>query len=207
MNMLSATPSLVLVTGLPRAGKSTLAERLSAFGVGAEHLPLDKYFLPVPEGRRFLDWVQEPTSLDWQVLVQHLRALWSGRDCFTPALDWSGSGRRLNEGGDVAHPSSRLVRGGAQFYVIPGCFAFEAPVDVRAFKIFVETPLHVLAERYAGERVSEPEVAATVARHCPGHQRLQAYAAVADMTVKGESIDNQMVRDVATKLRTHFCPT
>ncbi len=201
------TEGLILVAGLPRAGKSTLAERLCALGIGAEHLPLDKYFLPVPEGRRFLDWVQEPTSLDWQTLERHLRVLRSGRDCFTPALDWSGSGRRLNEGGDVAHPSSRLVRGGARFYVIPGCFAFEAPVDAPAFKIFVETPLHVLAERYAGERVPEPEVAAIVARYCPGHQRLRAYGADADQVANGESIHELVVRDVATKLQTHFCPT
>jgi uridine kinase len=196
----------VLVAGLPRAGKSTLAERLCALNVGAEHLPLDKYFLPVPTGHSFSSWIQHPAALDWEMLGRHLQALRSGRDCFTPALDWKASGRRLNDGGDVPHPSSKLVRGGARFYVIPGCFAFEAPVGnaARAFKVFVETPLRILAERYSGESESELGVAAVVARHCPAHQRIQACAQISDLIVSGEVVDEAAARAAAMAMETFF---
>jgi hypothetical protein len=90
---------LVLVSGLSRAGKSTFARQFCEAIPGAQHLPLDHYFLAVPPGLHFLDWVQSPASLDWATLRAHLAQLSSGQSCYTPCLDWEGSGQRLSDGG------------------------------------------------------------------------------------------------------------
>ena len=40
----------VLITGIPAAGKSTLADRLEGAWPGVTHVPLDRYIRAVPPG-------------------------------------------------------------------------------------------------------------------------------------------------------------
>jgi len=190
---------VILVAGLSGAGKSTFAERLCAALAGAVHLPLDKYFLEVPAGITFRDWVQAPESIDWPTLADHLRRLRAGDACHTPAIDWRGSGRRLSAGGSVAHPGSREVRGGAGYYVVPGCFAFAAPLQ-SCLRVFVRAPLPVVAARCAAREVAADEVDHVLAEHSPGYPRILAYESQADIIVSGAERDEAELARVCARI-------
>jgi uridine kinase len=194
---------LVLVSGLSRAGKSTFARQLCEAIAGAHHLPLDHYFLAVPPGLRFVDWVQSPVSIDWATLRTHLAQLSSGQSCYTPCLDWEGSGQRLSDGGERPHARSVLVPGGATTYVLPGCHAFAAPHDfMPRYQVFVHTPLeriverilqhkfwgeqalkHTPLERRSGQSVQDWQP--ILAAHQPRYRDVLAYEAQADFVVDG----------------------
>lgn len=184
------TRDLVLVAGLPRAGKSTLAEALCAAVPDAAHLPLDKYIAEVPAGVRFLDWVQRADAIDWHTLGAHLEILRAGRDCYTPALDWRGGGKRLCEGGAGAwHARARLVRGGASVYVVPGCFAFEMPPQLGVGpRIFVDTPAAVIATRMLGRTIEPPDAERALEDSVPGVTALYRYRAAAEIVVDGARV-------------------
>jgi hypothetical protein len=126
--------------------------------------------------------VQHPDSIDWATLTAHLEWLFDGRDCWTPVLDWKGSGQRLSDGGEVAHPKSRLIKGGARSYVIPGCFAFAAPIEGR--RVFIETPLEVIAARWFGKPVVDAERALR-GEMGDGFDRILAQRAAADSVLSG----------------------
>jgi chloramphenicol 3-O-phosphotransferase len=74
---------LILVSGLPRAGKSSFAHAAESLQDGYTHVPLDKYILEVPEGLSFLAWVaspqwsigrsSKPTSSVWRTVSPVLR--------------------------------------------------------------------------------------------------------------------------------------
>ena len=204
---------LVLVSGLSRAGKSTFARQLCEAIAGAQHLPLDRYFLAVPPGLRFIDWVQSPASIDWATLRAHLVQLSSGQSCYTPCLDWEGSGQRLSDGGERPHARSVRVAGGAPIYVLPGCHAFAAPRDfMPRYHVFVRTPLALIAERILqhrlwGEQVLKRTPLVGIAEriagqavqdwrpileaHQPHYRDVLAYEAQADLVVDGTGTQRQ----------------
>jgi uridine kinase len=216
---------LVLVSGLSRAGKSTFAHQLCEAIAGAQHLPLDHYFLAVPPGLRFIDWVQSPASIDWATLRAHLAQLSSGQACYTPCLDWEGSGQRLSDGGERLHARSVRVAGGAPIYVLPGCHAFAAPRDFAPrYHIFVRTPLARIAERilqhrFWGEQALKRTPLARIAEriagqavqdwrpileaHQPRYRDVLAYEAQADLVVDGTGTQREtFVRAVELIHRT-----
>lgn len=149
------SPFTVLVSGLPTAGKSAFADAVEQAGLGLTHVPLDKYIMPVPASKTFLQWVQEPSCIDWPLLLQHLGILMSGRTCFTPKPDWSHDGRRLSVGGAIHDGPGRKMAPSEQGYIIPGCHSFSFPgVDCRRVNIYVDTPDPVLASRLEGHTVA-----------------------------------------------------
>jgi uridine kinase len=193
---------IVLVAGLSRAGKSTFADRFCAMVAGAEHLPLDKYFLEVPDGASFLEWVQRPQSIDWRSFDDHLRRLRAGETIYTPALDWRGSGKRLTPGGAAPHPRSRRVAGGARHYVVPGCFAFEARVDgAPCARVFVRTPLPVIAARCRHHAIAPDEVERVLREDLSdGYERILAYEPRADVVVPGDDPGDQATRAACERI-------
>ena len=193
--------TLVLVAGLPRAGKTTFARHLCAALPQAAHLPLDKYFFDVPAAATFLEWVQRPEAIDWATLAEHLERLKRGYDCYTPCIDWEGSGQRISKGGDVAHPRSVLVRGGARYYVIPGCFAFALPLDgVPRCRVFVQTPFAAVAARWRGQPVAAAEVETTLTACSPGYDALLRFASDADVVIDGTGPADEQVERVCAQL-------
>jgi uridine kinase len=188
--VIPSEPWIVLIGGLSRAGKSMLAEAICAATDAAQHLPLDKYFHEVPPGQRFLDWVQRPASVDWETADEHLARLRGADDVYTPVIDWHGSGRRLS-GGDLPHPGARRVLGGASCYVVPGCHALAAPWEGdRVLRIFIDTPLGVIAARCEGRQVAAQDVEDTLARHLtPRFGALLAYRDRADRVLAGAALE------------------
>jgi uridine kinase len=178
---------LVLVAGLPGAGKSTFADRFCTHVADAVHLPLDKYFFDVPADRTFVQWVQSPAAVDWPTLLEHLVRLRSEADCYTPCIDWKDSGRRLSAGGAIAHPKSRLIRGGARCYVIPGCFAFALPEAAGpSQRVYVRTPLEVIAQRNLGRALAADDAERALRELMgDGYERVRAQESRADTVVDG----------------------
>lgn len=139
---------LVLIAGLSKAGKSTFADNFCRSIPQSTHVPLDKYFKEVPQGLTFLRWVQSPDSIDWILLREHIELLKSGHDCYTPVLDWRRTGRRVTRGGLKGHDASRIMTGGARYYVIPGCFAFKLPnPDAPVVRVYIDTPRSIIETR------------------------------------------------------------
>jgi uridine kinase len=190
----------VLVSGLSRAGKSTFARQLCEAIAGAQHLPLDRYFLAVPPGLHFIDWVQSPASIDWATLRAHLARLSSGQSCYTPCLDYEGSRRRLSDGGERPRARSVRVAGGAPIYVLPGCYAFAAPRDfMPRYHVFVRTPLALIAERMAGQPV--PDWRRILEAHQPRYRDVLAYEAQADLVVDGTGTQRQTFARAVERIR------
>ena len=187
---MSDLTKLVLVSGLSNSGKSSFADFLEG-ELGSTHVPLDKYFLSVPEQTTFLDWVQSPESIDWSLLEKHLNILTSGQECYTPAYDPWVSGQRLSEGGGDFHPRSRLMHPSEKFYVVAGCLAFEMPINsYQVTRIFIDVPLQIVASRHAGREVSDSEVDTIVInRLTDSYTRILEYRDRADFVFRGDATD------------------
>lgn len=156
---MNKNPSLILVSGLSNSGKSSFADFYENHIEGSTHIPLDKYFHSVPKNSTFLDWVQLPESIDWELLLTHIRILNEGKECYTPCIDAWGTGQRLSNGGMNYHPKSRLMKPSTEFYIIPGCLAFHLPkTELQNVKIFMNTPLQIVASRHEKKDVSIKEV-------------------------------------------------
>lgn len=151
----------VLITGIPRAGKSSFADALGAQNSGFTHIPLDKYIKPIPTSLEFLDWVATPACIDWDLLLAHIKILESGSHCYTPQADWNASGKRISHGGSLSDAPGRLMQPASRAYLIPGSHAFSFPARaVDVFRIFMNTPESIIAQRFIGspvdgERVNE----------------------------------------------------
>ena len=146
--------SLILVSGLSNSGKSSFADFFENYIERSTHIPLDKYFHSVPKNSTFLEWVQAPESIDWELLSNHLRLLNEGKKCYTPCIDAWGTRQRLSNGGMDYHPKSRLMKANAKFYIIPGCLAFYLPkCEHQTVKVFMKTPLHIVASRHAKKEI------------------------------------------------------
>jgi hypothetical protein len=91
---LGAGPYVIGVAGGTGSGKTTVAERLVE-AVGAEHvalLRLDSYYADQPhlplEARAAMNY-DHPDAFDWPLLLEHVRALGSGRGVAVPTYDFT----------------------------------------------------------------------------------------------------------------------
>ena len=188
-------PHLVLIAGLSNAGKSSFANLLEERR-SITHVPLDKYFLPVPTGELFLHWVQKPESIDWELLDRHLRVLRSGRDCYSPAYDPWGTGQRLSAGENDPHPRSRPMRTSPIGYAVPGCLAFEyANEAFTTIRIFLDVPLQTIASRHAGRAVASAEIDQfLISNLTPSYKAILNYKECADSVLRGDASEEEQLR-------------
>ena len=91
--------TIVLVSGIPRAGKSSLCDAIEASGAGFTHVPLDRYVRPVPPLRTFLDWIATPACIAWDHLRSHIALLEAGVPCYSPRPNWENGWRTWVSGG------------------------------------------------------------------------------------------------------------
>jgi uridine kinase len=176
---------LILVSGLPQAGKSSFANAVESLHGDYTHVPLDKYIMEVPEGSSFLAWVASPQCIDWPLLQTHLQRLADGQACFTPAPDWDNRGKRISAGGSQA--GGRLMKPAARGYLLPGCYAFHFPVSHKSiYRVFISTPRSTLAERLTGRSVGEAEVTSILDQHLSRNwEEIEAYSHEADLVISG----------------------
>ncbi len=153
-------PTLTLVTGVPRAGKSSLCDAVEAAGAGFTHVPLDRYVLPVPAGRTFLDWIAGPECIAWDHLSVHIALLEAGVPCYSPRPAWERGWREwVSAGGALGTAPGRRMAPAAAGYLLAGTHAFACPPGLApalrpTLRVFVRTPLTVVAERLTGERLA-----------------------------------------------------
>ena len=161
--------TLTLVTGIPRAGKSSLCDPIEAAGAGFTHVPLDRYVLPVPAGRAFLDWIAAPECIAWDHLAAHLALLASGAPCYSPRPAWEQDWQAwVSAGGALDTAPGRRMEPAAAGYLLAGTHAFACPPGLApmlrpTLRVFVRTPVVTIAERLTGERLA-PTAARAVVR-------------------------------------------
>lgn len=192
---MNAALKIILIAGLSKTGKSTFADLLEKT-LSISHVPLDRYFHSVPAGSDFLTWVQSPTAIDWNLLKQHLQILADGHECFSPAYDAWGTGQRLSAGGDEFHVRSQLMKPSTIGYSIPGCLAFECPIETTSkIHIFIETPLQKIASRHALRNVPSSEVDEVLGNHLtPAYRKILGYREQADIVIPGDASDKEQLR-------------
>jgi hypothetical protein len=144
--------TLTLVGGIPRAGKSSLCDAVEAAGLGFTHVPLDRYVLPVPAGRAFLEWIATPACIAWDLLLAHLDLLEAGVPCYSPRPAWERDWREWDcAGGALTRGAGRRMEPAAAGYLLAGTHAFACPPQrLPTLRVFVRTPLAVVAERLTG---------------------------------------------------------
>ena len=184
--------SFALVTGVPRAGKSSLCDAIEAAGAGFTHVPLDRYVLPVPAGRTFLDWIAGPACIAWDHLSAHLALLEAGVACYSPRPAWEQDWRAwVSAGGALDSAPGRRMAPATAGYLLAGTHAFACPLGLApalrpTLRVFVRTPLTVIAERLTGERLSPPAARRMVrARLASNTARLLGERRRADLVVDG----------------------
>ena len=177
---------LVLISGLPRSGKSTFADAIESGVGGFTHVPLDKYIKEIPAGVSFLEWVDTPGCIDWELLDVHLKFLKAGKECFTPQPDWNARGRRTSEGGFA--PGGRCMQPAGIAYVIPGCHAFRTALgsNEKNLKVFMETPHETIAARLAGVASPTDPVEVTFGKYISKNWKtVENYSTEADLIIRG----------------------
>ena len=192
--------TLTLVTGIPRAGKSSLCDAIEAAGAGFTHVPLDRYVLPVPAGRTFLDWIATPGCIAWDLLLAHLALLASGAVCYSPRPAWEQEWREwLCGGGALADGPGRRMEPATTGYLLAGTHAFHCPAKPRTLRVLVRTPLDVVAERLTGHRVGRRAARALVrARLAPNTAAILREGRRADLIVDGTADRPSQVRQFLT---------
>lgn len=188
---------LVLVCGLSHSGKSTLADFFEETAF-ATHVPLDKYFLPVPKNTTFLSWAQLPESIDWALLSHHIDRLSQGIPCYTPAYDAWDTGTRLSEGGDDHHPMSRLMNPGNRC-AIAGCLSFEYQGDYQiAARIFVETKIEIIASRICGKKIARQEATKVLEENLTvNYESILGYKEVSNFVFSGDAKRSVWAKDLS----------
>lgn len=176
---------LILIAGLPRAGKSSFADAVETLSNDYTHVPLDKYIREVPVGQSFLDWVSTPDCIDWALLQQHLQRLADNHECYTPHPDWNNGARRISVGG--TEPGGRLMKPARQGYLLPGTYAFHYPFPpASVYRVFMDTPPAKLAERLIGQTVAATDIARILDQHYSKNWReLEARRNEADLVLSG----------------------
>ena len=189
--------TFALISGIPRAGKSSLCDAVEASGTGFTHVPLDRYVRPVPAGYAFLDWIARPACIAWDRLRAHLAILDAGVPCYLPRPDWERGWRAwISEGGALDAGPGRRMEPARVGYLIAGTHAFAFPAGGRvAIRVFVATPDAVVAERLTGERL-DPARARTVIRDrlAPNTAAIRRGAEIADLVVDGTADRPAQVR-------------
>jgi hypothetical protein len=188
--------TLVLVTGVPRAGKSSLCDAIEAAGAGFTHVPLDRYVLPVPPGWAFLAWIATPACIAWDLLSAHLALLASGTLCYSPRPAWERDWREWQcAGGALVHGPGRRMAPAELGYLVAGTHAFHCPPAPRTLRVFVRTPLEVVAERLTGVRVARRAARGLVrARLAPNTAAVLRERRRADLIVDGTADRPSQVR-------------
>lgn len=186
---------IVLISGLSQSGKSSFAEAVANAGLGYTHVPLDKYILEVPEGFTFLEWVDSPNCIDWELLQVHLETLKRGEECHTPQFDFDNRCRRVEGPGRLLKPAERG-------YLVPGCHAIRMPLtDGPSFKIFVHTPLNAVASRHLDMEVDEVSAPRILdERHSPGWRKILSYQNEADLVISGTDPQEKQISDFQVAL-------
>jgi hypothetical protein len=177
----------VLVTGIPRAGKSSLCDAIESSSLGFTHIPLDRYVMPVPSSTTFLEWIASPSCIAWDTLRKHIGLLEAGMWCYSPRPDWdNGWTQWLCEGGRIADGRGRRMEPARVGYVIPGTHAFAFPDAIDAARVFVETPDVVVAERLMRSRV-DPDRATAILneRLAPNLESIRSQRACAQLVING----------------------
>lgn len=178
-------PILILISGLPRSGKTSLADALASFRI--THVPLDRYIRTMPLGTSFLDWVASPKCIDWSLFNQHLDELNAGRQIVAPAdwgPTWGEGGQQMTSGGSGR---VRLMEPSDLGYSVPGCYAFNlSPQDRKVFRLFVTAPRRTIAERALGRPVPDEDVESVLDKQLSSNWReIENYVERADMIVSG----------------------
>jgi len=179
----------LLITGIPSAGKSTLADCVENSNIGLTHVPLDKYIRPVPTGTIFLNWVRDPYCIDWTLLNEHIAILQSGTVCYTPRPDWSIGGVRVSLGGALTVGPGRKMKPSEVGYAIPGTHAFSFSIQPgKALRVYVETADEVIASRLANRSVAEADAPDVIAKYLGDNPTpLRSLRAEADVIVSGNT--------------------
>jgi len=177
---------LILIAGLPRSGKSSFAQAIASMNLGYTHVSLDKYLLEIPEGLSFLNWVASPQCIDWKLLQEHLQLLAAGQACYTPDPDWEHRGQRRSAGG--LETGAYLMQPATRSYLLPGSYAFHFPAaQAQPYRVFVNTPHAMIAERLVGHPVDETEVRGILdQRLSPNWPAIEDSARTADLVLAGD---------------------
>lgn len=176
---------ILLVSGLPRAGKTTLALKYARHNRRCSHLPLDKYIRPIPEAMDFLAWVALPECIDWGLLDEHLRLLASGQPCHPPSPDWSRRGARRDAGGKTGHCQPVVPAAGC---IIPGCHTFSFATSGHATsRIFVKTGRDVIAQRLMEGACAGAAEEVLNARLSANWRDIESWERHADLVISGTS--------------------
>lgn len=180
----------VLVSGMPRVGKTSFADYIDSSDLGLTHVPLDKYFLPTPAGKTFLEWVKWPSCIDWGLLLDHLEILSSGRICFSPSQIWTdgrNSRETLSRGGSNQDSNGRKMVPKERGCLVTGCHSFSLRDTLsNIIKLYVDTPDSVLACRLENRLVLHHEIASVIKdRLGESPMVLGPYKGEADIIVDG----------------------
>lgn len=180
--------TFVLVSGIPRAGKSSLCDAIEASGVGFTHVPLDRYVRPVPPSRTLLDWIATPACIAWEHLRAHIALLEAGVPCYSPRPNWEEGWRNwVSEGGALEVAPGRRMSPAGVGYLIAGTHAFAFPEHADgAMRVFVETAEDVVAERLTGTRVDRLRARVLIRERLAANiDDILSQAHVADCTIVG----------------------
>ena len=180
--------TFVLVSGIPRAGKSSLCDAIEASGAGFTHVPLDRYVRPVPPSRTLLDWIATPACIAWEQLRAHIALLEAGVSCYSPRPNWEEGWRNwISDGGALERAPGWRMDPARVGYLLAGthAFAFSDHSD-RAMRVFVETAEEVVAERLTGRRVDRPRARSLIRERLAANiDDILSQAHVADWTIDG----------------------
>lgn len=186
-----------MVTGIPRAGKSSLCDAIESSSLGFTHIPLDRYVLPVPSSTTFLEWIASPSCIAWDTLRKHVGILEAGMPCYSPRPDWdNGWTQWLCEGGPIAYGRGRRMEPARVGYVIPGTHAFALADTIDAARMFVETPDVIVTERLLRVRVDPGRATAILnERLAPNLASIRSQRARANLIIDGTANrSNQVAR-------------
>ena len=179
--------TIVLVTGIPRAGKTSLCNAIESSLRGFTHIPLDRYVRPVPDSVTFLDWIASPSCIAWDTLRMHIALLEAGRPCYSPRPDWeNGWTQWLCQGGSIADGLGRRMEPARVGYLIPGTHAFALPDAIEATRVYVETPDVVVAERLTHTRVDPAQATRVLSERLARNlEYVRSRLACADLVIDG----------------------
>jgi len=189
--------TLTLVTGIPRAGKSSFCDAVEASGHGFTHVPLDRYVRPVPHGETFLAWIASPACIAWDVLLTHLALLRAGVPCYSPRPAWERGWRAwVCGGGALAAGPGRRMEPAPTGYLLAGTHAYGCPQEAGpSLRVYVRTPMAVVAERLTGERVPRRSAGSVVrARLAANTAHILRAVRHADLIVDGTAEHVDQVR-------------
>ena len=188
-------PLIILVSGLPGAGKSSFGDAVEKSSLGFTHVPLDKYIMPIPERQTFLQWVREPSCIDWDLLVSHLKILFSGKPCFTPKPDWEQRGRRTSNGGQIQDGPGKKMISSERGYILAGTHAFSLPeINCKRIAVYIDTSDAVIASRLKGSPVHPEMAAEVILEHLNDNPApLRLFRSQADLVIDGTWPYNQQI--------------